>query len=323
MQVINEAEIREAIKESEALESAEKAFRAMAEGGLVLPPPMGLDVPEAQGEVHVKSAYLRGSRIFAVKIASGFYGNVEQGLPTGSGMILVFDATTGFPLALLADNGYLTDLRTAAAGALAARLLAPESIQSVAVLGSGVQGRFQLRAISRVRRWERTVAWSPDTDQLVRYCADMEGELSIPFRAASSPEEAVRGADLIITATPSREPLFGSSVLEPHATVIAVGSDGPEKRELATDTLGRADKIVVDRLSQCVALGELHHGVEEGVLTPDSVHAELGEVLVGAKTGRESSELIICDLTGVGAQDAAIAEVTWGRLAQRGGTTIT
>ncbi len=323
MQVIHEAEIRAAIREPDALESAEKAFRAIAEGGLVLPPPMGLEVPDAPGEVHVKSAYLKGSPIFAVKIASGFYGNAERGLPTGSGLILVFDATTGFPLVLLADNAYLTDLRTAAAGALATRLLAPESIERVAVLGSGVQGRFQLRAISRVRRWGHTVAWSPDTGGLVRYCADMEEELSIPFHAASDAEEAVRGADLIVTVTPSREPLFGAAALETHATVIAVGSDGPDKRELTTETLARADKIVVDRLSQCVSLGEVHHGVEEGVLSPDSVHAELGEVLTGAKSGREGSELIICDLTGVGAQDAAIAEVTWSKLAQIEGTTMT
>ncbi|MGD2217420.1 MAG: hypothetical protein PVJ64_11705, partial [Gemmatimonadales bacterium] len=258
---------------------------------------------------------------FAVKIASGFYGNAERGLPTGSGLILVFDATTGFPLALLADNGYLTDLRTAAAGALAARLLAPESIESVAMLGTGIQGRFQLRALSQVRRWERSAAWSPDAERRARYCAEMEEELSTPFRAASSPEEAVRGADLVITATPSREPLFGASALEPHATVIALGSDGPDKRELATEALARADKIVVDRLSQCVSLGEVHHAVDEGALTADSVHAELGEVLTGAKTGREGSELIICDLTGVGVQDAAVAEVTWDTLAQREGTT--
>jgi len=316
MRVVEEAEIRAAVTELEALASAEKAFRAMAEGGVELPPPMGLEVPEARGEVHVKSAYLKGSPIFAVKIASGFYGNVERGLPTGSGLILVFDATTGFPSALLADNGYLTDLRTGAAGALAARLLAPASVRTVAMLGSGTQGRFQLRALSQVRCWERTVAWSPDADQLGRYCADMEEELSIPCRTASDPEEAVREADLIITATPSREPLFGASALEPHATVIAVGSDGPDKRELSTETLARADKIVVDRLSQCVAIGEVHHGVEEGVLTPDSVHAELGEVLVGAKVGREGGELIICDLTGVGAQDAAIAEVAWHNLVQ-------
>ncbi|UCC74682.1 MAG: ornithine cyclodeaminase family protein [Gemmatimonadota bacterium] len=317
MRIIDEAEIRAAVKEPEALASAEKAFRALAEGRVELPPPMGLEVPEAQGEVHVKSAYLKGSPIFAVKIASGFYGNVERGLPSGSGLILVFDATTGFPAVLLADNGYLTDLRTAAAGALAARLLAPESLGTVGMLGSGTQGRFQLRALSHVRRWERTVAWSPNADRLARYCSEMEEELGIPISTAAHPEDAVRGVDLLITATPSREPLFDASALQPHATVIAVGSDGPDKRELTTGALARAGKIVVDRLSQCMSLGEVHHGVEEGAITPDSVHAELGEVLTGAKAGREADELIICDLTGVGAQDAAIAEVTWEKLCSR------
>lgn len=315
MRVIEETDIRAAVKEPEALAAAEKAFRALAEGAVELPPPVGLAVPEADGEVHVKSAYLRGAPVFAVKIASGFYRNVERGLPSGSGLILVFDAATGFPTALLADNGYLTDLRTAAAGALAARLLAPESVGTVAMLGSGTQARFQLRALAQVRRWERTIAWSPHADRLSRYCAEMEAELGVPFSTALGPDEAVRGADLLITATPSRVPLISGEALAPHATVIAVGSDGPDKRELPTGALTRADKIIVDRLSQCLALGELHHAVEEGVLAPESVHAELGEVLIGARPGRQGKELIVCDLTGVGAQDAAIAEAAWQALA--------
>ncbi len=113
--------------------------------------------------------------------------------------------------------------------------------------------------------------------------------------------------------TPSRAPLFDSASLGDGATVIAVGSDGPDKRELATTALVRADKIVVDRLSQCVALGELHHAVEEGALNETDVHAELGEIVIGREKGRESDELIICDLTGVGVQDAAIAELAWQR----------
>jgi ornithine cyclodeaminase len=285
---------------------------------LELPPPMGLSVPDVEGEVHVKSAYLRGAPIFAVKIASGFYQNVQRGLPSGSGLILVFDAVTGFPSLLLDDNAYLTDLRTAAAGALATRLLAPESFSRVAVLGSGVQARYQLRAISQVRDWESTTAWSPATEQLAAYCVEMEEELDLPFQPASSPEEALRGADLVITVTPSREPLFEAQALEPYATVIAVGSDGPDKRELPTEALASAGKIVVDRLSQCLALGELHHAVEEGVLNSESVHGELGEVLAGWKPGREGDELIICDLTGVGAQDAAIAEAAWAKLQEPG-----
>ncbi len=314
MLIIDEADIRAAIREPEALASAEKAFRALAEGAVELPLPMGLEIPEVEGEVHVKSAYLKGSPIFAVKVASGFYQNAAHGLPSGSGLILVFDASTGFPSALLDDHGYLTDLRTAAAGALAARLLAPPRFTTVAVLGSGIQARFQLRALSGVRRWQRTQAWSPNPERLSQYCTEMEQELAVPFRAAASPEDAIRGADLLITATPSRQPLLDADWLAPHATVIAVGSDGPDKRELPTAALIRADKIVVDRLSQCLALGEVHHAVEEGALEAASIHAEIGDVLLGKRSGREGDELIVCDLTGVGAQDAAIAELVWDKL---------
>jgi ornithine cyclodeaminase len=315
MKLVDESSIRAAIREPEALAAAETAFRALAEGAVTLPPPIGLDIPEVEGEVHVKSAYLKGAPVYAVKIASGFYRNVDRGLPTGSGLIMVFDAETGFPATLLLDNGYLTDLRTAAAGALAARLLASPQLETVAVLGSGVQARFQLRALAGVRRWARTVAWSRNRERLATYCQEMSDELGQPFRAAASPDQAVAGADLIITVTPSREPLIDAASLNPGTTVIAVGSDGPDKRELPSAALSRADKIVVDLLAQCAALGELHHAIEEGELGLDSVHAELGEVLAGRKAGREGDELIVCDLTGVGAQDAAIAEAAWRRLA--------
>jgi len=314
MKIIDEHAIKAVVKEPEALASAEVAFRAMAENRVALPPPMGLDIPEAAGEVHVKSAYLLGAPIFAVKIASGFYQNVAKGLPSGAGLILVFDAATGFPLLLLADNGYLTDLRTAAAGALAARLLAPDKLRQVAVLGSGIQARYQLRALANVRGWDQTAAWSRNRERLARYCREMEAELDRPCIPAATAEEALNDADLVITATASREPLFHDSCVPSHATLIAVGSDGPEKRELPTAVLGRADKIVVDRLSQCLALGELHHAVEEGAVDAGAVHAELGEVLVGERAAREGNELIVCDLTGVGAQDAAIAEAAWQRL---------
>jgi ornithine cyclodeaminase len=329
MQIIDERAIRASVREPEALAAAERAFRALGEGRVELPPPIGFGVPEVGigvgsgggggGEVHVKAAYLRGAPVFSVKVATGFYRNVERGLPSGSGMMLVFDAASGFPLAVLADNGYLTDLRTAAAGALAARLLAPPALGVVGVLGSGVQARYQLRALAGVRRWERTVAWSPTRAHLERYCREMEAEFQLPFEAAASADAAVRGAELVITATPSRAPLFDASSLLAHATVIAVGADGPAKRELPTTALARADKLVVDRLSQCLELGELHHAVAEGALRAESIYAELGAIVVGARPGREADELIVCDLTGVGAQDAAIAEAAWQRLSAQAG----
>ncbi len=317
MKTIDHSAIRAVIREPEALASAEAAFRALADKRVELPKPMGFGVPTVEGEVHVKSAYLAGAPIFAIKVATGFYRNASKGLPSGAGLVLVFDAETGFPLALLEDQGYLTDLRTAAAGALAARLLAPEALTTVAVLGAGIQARFQLRALAGVRSWDRTRVWARNPERRTAYCVEMERELSCPVLAAATADDAVRGADLVITVTPSRAPLFDAAALARHATVIAVGSDGPSKRELPTQALVRADKIVVDRLSQCLELGELHHAVAEGALAASGVHAELGEVLTGRKPGREADELIICDLTGVGAQDAAIAEVAWKRLARR------
>jgi ornithine cyclodeaminase/alanine dehydrogenase-like protein (mu-crystallin family) len=160
VKIIDEQEVRSAVGPAEALEAAERAFRALGEGTAVQPPPLGLDVPPVAGEVHVKGAYLAGSPIFALKIATGFYQNASRGLPSGAGLFLVFDATTGFPLALLRENGYLTDLRTGAAGALAARYLAPERIRTVAVLGSGVASRSCGRSTRCGRGVPRASTWS-------------------------------------------------------------------------------------------------------------------------------------------------------------------
>lgn len=311
IRVIEEDRLRQWVGEDAALASAERAFRALAEGRVVQPGPLGFDLPAVRGEVHVKGAYLEGAPIFALKVASGFYANPERGLPSGSGLVLVFDARTGFPLAVLADNGYLTDLRTAAAGALAVRLLAPPELARVGVIGSGVQARFQLRAMARVCRIGSVRVWSRRVEAAAACAAQLSAELEIPGEAAPTPAAAVADADLVVTVTPSRQPLVQAAWLKPGTTVVAVGSDGPEKQELAVGVLGGADKVVTDRTAQCARLGELHHALEAGVMAEARVHAELGEVLVGERIGREGDELIVCDLTGVGAQDAAIAEMAW------------
>jgi len=272
---------------------------------------MAFDFPEAQGEVHVKGAYIRDAPIFAVKFASGFYRNPNKSLPSSSGLVLVFDATTGFPLALFRDNAYLTEMRTAAAGALAARLLTGNAVEKMAVLGTGAQARYQLRAIARVREVAAVSAWSPTPAHRERYCNEMEEELAIPFSPAERAEEAVDNATLVLGVTTARSPLVPAAAIAANATVIAVGSDGPDKQELDPELLPRADKVIADNLSQCVRLGEIHHAVSQGLLREDDVFGELGEVVIGAKSGREGDELIVCDLTGVGAQDAAIAESAW------------
>ncbi|NNM06082.1 MAG: ornithine cyclodeaminase family protein, partial [Gemmatimonadetes bacterium] len=307
-------QLRELVGEDEALSAVETAFRALAEGRAVQPPPMGLDLDEVRGEVHVKGAYLHGEPVFAIKCASGFYNNAELGLPVGAGLVLVFDATTGFPLALLQDNAYLTEIRTGGAGALAVRLLAPERPLKTAVIGAGSQARYQLRAIRRVREIQELRAWSPIPEELASYVQEMGSTLGVPVSGAGTPGDAVQGADLVVTVTPAREPLLELGWLAKGATVVAVGSDGPEKQELAPEILAPPAKVVVDSRAQCLGLGETHHAVKAGVLRTEDIHGELGEVLLGLRPGREGDELIVCDLTGVGAQDAAMAGVVWGLL---------
>ena len=308
--VLLEAEIRELIGPAAAYAAVRDAFIALARGQATLPGVIGFDVPAHQGEVHVKGAYLHGRPFYSIKEAAGFYGNAEKGVPVGSGLVLVFDATTGFLAAVLFDNGYLTELRTGAAGALAADLLARRRVGKAAVIGAGSQARFQLEALALVRRPESVAVFSRTPARSAAYAREMERRIGIPVNVAGSAQAAVAGADVVITATPSRAPIVLAQWLGPGSHVTAVGADGPEKRELEPAVLARADKVVVDRLDQCLRLGELHHAVEAGVLSAGDVWAELGELAAGIKPGRQSDdEITVADLTGVGIQDAAVANV--------------
>jgi len=317
--ILLEAEIRDLIGPASAYTAVRSAFVALARGEATLPGVIGFDVPAHRGEVHVKGAYLHGHPFYSVKEAAGFYANAEKGAPVGSGLVLVFDATTGFPAAVLFDNGYLTELRTGAAGALAADLLARRRVRKAAVIGAGSQARFQAEALALARRPDSIAVFARTPARSAAYAREMEGRLGIPVSVAASAQAAVEGADVVITATPSRAPIVRAEWLAPGAHVTAVGSDGPDKQELEAAVLKRADKVVVDRLDQCLRLGELHHAVEAGLLAAGDVWAELGELAAGMKPGRESEdEITVADLTGVGIQDAAVAEVVVAEAMRRG-----
>jgi ornithine cyclodeaminase len=305
--IIDEAALRRVITPQLAVDAIRDAFRADGEGRAHVPAVINLDVPARRGEFHVKTALIDGVPHVAVKIASGFYDNPAKGLPSGSGLMAVFDATTGLPVALLLDNGFLTDIRTGAAGAVAADTLAPLSVSTVGVLGSGLQARHQIRCLRCVRTFSRVVAWSPDRARLDAYVRELRGE-GFDARAAATPEAVCREAEVLVTATPSRTPLVRAEWLRPGQHVTALGSDSPGKQELDAACLERADLVVVDRLTQCAAFGELRHALDAGLFRPDRIHAELGEVVAGLKPGRTTTaQITIADLTGVGFQDTAIA----------------
>lgn len=308
VRVLLEHEIRSLIGPAEALREVRDAFAKLGRGEATLPGVLGMEMPEGRGEVHVKGAYLHGSPFYAVKEAASFPGNGASGHPPGSGVVLVFDATTGRVAAVLLDNGFLTDLRTGAAGALAADLLANRTVAQVGVLGCGTQARFQIEALLGVRRPQKVVVFGRSEAKAHLYAEEMQARLGIPVEVAGSAYRAVEGSEVLVTATPAREPLVREDWVFKGTHITAMGADAPEKHEVFARVLAKADKVVADRLEQCLRLGEIHHAVESGFLRPEGVYGELGELAAGLKPGRErEDEITLADLTGVGIEDAAVA----------------
>ncbi len=323
--VLTESDLRTCVGMDEgSLQAVEQGFTKLALGMAAVPPIMMIPVPDRNGEVDVKSAYVEGLESFAVKIASGFFDNPEHGLPSGSGMMVVISAETGFPQAVLLDNGYLTDVRTALAGAIAAKYLARKVIDSVGVVGAGTQGRYQVRALQLVRDFNRVLAYDRDPEVAAVYSREMKQELGVAVAVASDPGMVVRDTELVTTATPSKTPYVQPEWLSAGQHMTAMGSDSEEKQELDPRVFERADRIVCDRQSQCFRLGELHHARDAGILDEDSDITELGELTAGSKQGRRAeSEITVCDLTGVGVQDTAIALLAYRKARERGlGMTV-
>jgi ornithine cyclodeaminase len=323
VRILREDDVRASIDMASCVEACDRAFAAYSSGGAELPGVIHLDVPERSGEIHVKAGHLHDAPFYAVKVASGFPRNVEVGRPASDGMVIVFDAQTGAPAALLLDNGFLTDLRTGAAGGVAARHLAPERVSAVAVIGTGAQARYQLNALALVRPGFASVrVWGRHPGNAAACAADLDARAGLPdgcrSEVAGSVEQAVDGADVVITCTASRTPLVRHAWLKPGAHVTALGSDGADKQELDAAVLARADLLVVDSREQCARIGELHHAVDAGLIdATDAV--ELGEICGSTHPGRTSpDQLTVCDLTGLGAQDVAAAIVVMARAGERG-----
>ena len=320
--ILTEREIRECVNLDEtAIAAVEEGFSKLAKKEATVPPILAVPVPENNGEVDVKAAYIHGMESFAIKIAAGFHNNHRLGLPTGSGMMVLISTKTGFPRAVLMDNGYLTDVRTGAAGALAARYLARETIDTVGVIGSGAQARYQVRGLALVRRFRRLLVYGITPERVDKYVSEIRSELEIEVVKANSAEQVVKESDIVVTTTPSRHPYLKADWLHPGLHITAMGSDGVGKQELYPQVFARADVVACDQKSQCFRLGELQHALAAGIVNKDSLIVELGDLILGRHVGRESdNQITVCDLTGVGVQDTAIARLTLERAQNRGDT---
>ncbi|WP_116131012.1 ectoine utilization protein EutC [Tropicimonas sp. IMCC34043] len=321
--LLTEADLRAVVSlDRDSIACIEDAFGALADGGVVMPPILSMAIAAHHGEVDVKTAFVPGLDGFAIKISPGFFDNPKIGLPSTSGLMILFSARTGQTQALLLDNGYLTDVRTAAAGAVAARHLARRDARRACILGTGVQARLQLTALSLVRTLESACIWGRDADKAAALAAGLSESLGIPVTAEPDAETAVRGADVIVTTTPATRPILQADWLQPGQHVTAMGSDQHGKGELAPACIARADLYVPDRLSQTRNLGELQNAIAAGLVAPDAAFPELGEVVRGTAPGRGSdSQITIADLTGTGIQDTAIATLAFARAERAGAGT--
>jgi ornithine cyclodeaminase len=308
--VVPLAEIKRILAAIDPLPLIEAGFVAYSRGEVVVPPVGELVFDDPPGDVHIKYGYIKGDGFYVIKIASGFYDNPKLGLPSGDGLMLVFSQKTGVLEAILLDESYLTNLRTAVAGAVAAKYLAPEKVTAVGIVGAGVQGRMQLDWLRRVRSFDEAVVWGINEEELAAYRRDM-GPTGLKIRTTLRAEEVMAAANLIVTCTPSTEPILEAGWIRPGTHITAVGSDTAAKQELDAAILARADRVVVDSLSQSELRGEVYRAVRAGAIGRERL-IELGRVIEDKTLRRASDEEItVADLTGVAVQDIQISKAVW------------
>ena len=306
--IINEETIHKLCRmDLASMQAVAEGFIALSDGRTQVPPIMRIDFPSKNGEIDVKTAVVEGWNSFAIKIASGFFENHKLGLPNSSGLMLVFSTITGQCQAILLDQGYLTDVRTGLAGALAARELAPINAV-VGVIGSGIQSRYQIKALKLVRDFSELHVYGIDPQGVATYAQEMENELDLHVTVHENPEAVVRACNVLVTTTPARDGYVKAEWLHPGMHITCMGSDAPHKQELDTTIFNKIDTIVCDSRAQCVQLGEISHALQASMISDISEVHELGEILSGKVPGRTSEKQItLCDLTGVGVQDTSIA----------------
>lgn len=323
--VLTRSDVERLLSIDECIGAVETAFIDAAMGRA--PRARSLGFPSGGGGFHVKAARLdRGAPYFAAKLNGNFPANRDRGLPlpTIQGVILLSDAENGRPLAVM-DSIAITILRTGAATAVAARVLAKSGASTIAIVGCGSQGLVSLRAISRVREVRRALVWDIDPSRASSFGSSLPSsvEPQVAIEVARDVRGAARDADIVVTCTPSKAAFLGPDDVRPGAFIAAVGADNETKSEIAPALMARA-AIVTDDTEQCARIGDLHHAIGAGTSSLQSVRAELGEVLAGLKPGRlRDDEVVVFDSTGTALQDVAAAAIVYERAAAAGmGTNV-
>jgi len=306
--VFDSFEISDAVSIPIILKAVEQGFVAYSRGKTVIPPVAALHFEYPPGDCHIKYGYAKDGKYYVIKIASGFHDNPNLGLPVGNGLMLLFDKQTGALLSILLDEGYLTDLRTAAAGCIAAKYLAPKNISCIGIVGTGAQAYYQLKLLSFVTKCRRVMIWGRDESK-AKKLKDHPDLREWRIELSRDLDQLTTDCNLIVTTTSSAKPLLFAHQIQPGTHITAVGDDDVGKQELDPEIFARAEKVIVDSRSQCIELGDVSYAVKRGVIEKERL-IELGEVIMNSSLGRTSdAEITLADLTGVAIQDLQIAAI--------------
>ncbi len=313
--IIELSQIKKILPGIDLIQAIEDGFVAYANNQTVVPPvgEMKLD----KGEVHIKYGAIKSQPFFVIKIASGFYGNTELGISTSNGCMLIFSQITGQLQCVLLDEGYLTDVRTAIAGSIAAKHLAPSKVTKIGIVGTGIQAKLQLEYLAKVTQCRQVLVWGRSSEGLNNYVGHFAKHNAGEFNVTATNDlgDIQRNCNLIVTTTPSNAPLLCAEYLQPGTHITAVGSDMPDKQELDSDILVKADIVVADSIEQCKLRGEISQAISKAGLPLDCV-VQLGDIISGrVQTRSNDDQITIADLTGVAVQDIQIATAVYERLA--------
>ena len=312
MKVISLDQIRKALPSVDLVDEIERGFVAYSRGDSVVPPVGELILEDPPGEVHIKYGYIKGDEYYVIKIASGFYGNKALGIPAGNGMMLMFSQKTGEPVAILHDEAYLTDIRTAVAGTIAAKYLAPSSVECIGIAGTGNQARLQLEYLKPVTGCRKVLLWGRDPSKFDAYIEDMTPH-GFAIETTTDAADLLANCNLIVTTTTATEPVLVGQA-RPGTHITAMGSDTLEKQEVDASILAAADLVVADSIPQCLERGEIHQALKVGAIRCDDI-VELGRIIAGDAPGRTSDDQVtIADLTGVAVQDIQISKAVFEAL---------
>jgi ornithine cyclodeaminase len=293
----------------------EEGFVAYSKGQVVVPPVGEMIFEDPPGDTHIKYGYIKGDDFYVIKIASGFYQNVQINLPSSSGLMLVFSQKTGVLETVLLDEGFLTNVRTAVAGEIVAKYMAPKEVTTIGVFGTGMMARMQVQYLKSVTDCNRIIVWGRSEASIQSYKADMENE-GYEVQTTLESEAVTDVSNLILMTTPSSVPLINADQVKRGTHITAMGSDTAHKQELDAQILGAADIIIADSLSQCQERGEVYKALLTNDLKIDQV-VELGSAIESGHRIRTSEDQVtVADLTGVAVQDVQIAKAVSAALGE-------